>query len=331
MKKMKTYIEQCLLWKENRAAGFFKQNPEDFIVREVLEWDFTGEGEHIFLQIEKIGCNTAWVAKQLAKFYGVPPRDVSYSGLKDRHAKTTQYFSIRVPGVKAGLYDIPKHDEYRVIFHSLHHKKLKRGNHKFNDFIIRLRDVSGDIALVEEHLAFIRDNGCPNLFDTQRFGHGNNNLLRLMAWVNGEIELRKRDEKSIVLSALRASIFNRQLAERVQNNTWQKVLDGDRVILDGSHSHFTPETIDETITQRAAEKDIHPAGILVGESSDFSEKTEMLETLMRREHLKEDYRPLRLNVQNLQWQAEGKDFVICLRLPSGAYASGVIKQVFAIE
>ncbi len=330
MNNFRTHIESCLLWRENRATGIFKKLPEDFVVHEVLDWDFTGQGEHIFLQIEKTGCNTTWVAKQLARFYGVPPRDVSYSGLKDRHAVTTQYFSVRVPGVKAGQYDIPQHDEYRVVSHVLHHKKLKRGNHRYNDFIIRLRDVTGDTKLIDKRLRFIRDKGCPNFFDSQRFGRENNNLARLMAWITGEIELRKRDEKSIVLSALRASIFNRQLGERVENKTWKQIVAGDRVILDGSHSHFIPECVDEEIAQRAADKDIHPAGILVGAESDFCEKSEMLETLMRREHLKEDYRPLRLNIKNLNWRQEGKDYIIRMRLPSGAYASGVIKQVFDI-
>lgn len=323
-----TYIDDCLLWQEQRATGIFKSCPEDFVVDEILDWDFKGQGEHIFLQIEKTNANTAWVAKQLAKFYGVPPRDVSYSGLKDRHAVTTQYFSVRLPGVKPDSYELPEHDEYRVVSHVLHDKKLKRGNHKHNDFTIRLRNVEGDNDLIEQRLSFIRDNGCPNFFDSQRFGHDNNNLQRLTAWINGDIEFRKRDEKSIVLSALRSSVFNRQLGERVKNNSWQQVLSGDTVILDGSNSHFVAEVIDEDMIQRAAAKDIHPAGVLVGADGEFAEQSETLATLMRREHIKVGYRSLRLNVQNLSWQREGTDYIIRMRLPTGAYASGVVRQVF---
>lgn len=331
MNDLNTNIQSCLLWQDQRATGVFKSCPEDFVVNEILDWDFKGQGEHIFLQIEKINANTAWVAKQLAKFYGVPPRDVSYSGLKDRHAVTTQYFSVRLPGVKPDSYTLPVHDEYRVVSHTLHDKKLKRGNHKDNDFTIRIRNVGnvgGDADIVEQRLGFIRENGCPNLFDSQRFGHDNNNLQRLKAWVNGDIELRKRDEKSLVLSALRASVFNRQLGERVKNNTWQQVVAGDTVMLDGSNSHFVAEMIDDDIVQRGVEKDIHPAGVLVGADCDFPENSEMLTTLMRREHLNVGYRALRLNVKNLSWQRDGHDYIISMRLPSGAYASGVIRQVF---
>ncbi len=331
--KLDTHINDCLLWQNNRASGVFKSCPEDFVVHEILNWDFKGQGEHIFLHIQKTNCNTAWIAKQLAKFYGVPPRDIGYSGLKDRHAVTTQYFSVRLPGVKPDSYELPEHEEYQVIGHTLHDKKLKRGNHKYNDFIIRLRDVAGDADVIEQRLAFIRDNGCPNFFDSQRFGHNNNNLTRLSAWVTGEIELRKRDEKSIVLSALRSSIFNQQLAQRVADNTWQQVIAGDTVILDGSNSHFSTDTdsLDEDIKQRAEQKDIHPAGILIGydsESIEFGEQTEMLMTLMKREHLQQGYRSLRLNVQNLSWQRDGNDWIVSMRLPTGAYASGVIRQVF---
>ncbi len=326
--QLTTHINECLLWQDNRATGVFKSCTEDFIVNEILNWDFKGQGEHIFLHIEKTNCNTAWVAKQLARFYGVPPRDVGYSGLKDRHAVTTQYFSVRLPGVKPNSYSLPEHNEYRVIGHILHDKKLKRGNHKYNDFTICLRNVSGDTDIIEQRLAFIRDNGCPNFFDSQRFGHDNNNLTRLSAWVDGEIDLRKRDEKSLVLSALRASIFNRQLSERVADNTWQQVLAGDTLILDGSNSHFHADSIDDELIQRAKQQDIHPAGLLVGAESEFIEKTEKLATLMKREHLQQSYRPLRLNVQNLSWQQKNNHWVIKMRLPAGAYASGVVKQLF---
>lgn len=322
------HVDACLLWQDQRVAADFKTQPEDFIVNEVLDWQFKGQGEHLFLYIEKINSNTAWIAKQLARFYGIPLKDVGYSGLKDRHAVTGQYFSLRLPGIKANGYNLPKHDEYKVLKHFLHDKKLKRGNHKYNDFVIRLRHVKDDSTLIDKRLNFIREKGCPNLFDSQRFGQDNSNLKRLTDWINGEIQPRKRHEKSLLLSALRASVFNCQLAKRVKNNTWQQVLDGDSVILDGSNSHFVVDKVDADIKQRATSKDLHPAGVLVGADSQFDHNSEALTTLMRRERLNVGYRPLRLNVGDLSWQREGDDYILSMRLPSGAYASGVVRQVF---
>lgn len=329
-----SFINDCLLWREQRPSAIFKQIPADFVVNEILDWAFRGEGEHLFLQIEKTNANTVWVAKQLAKFYQVPPRDVGYSGLKDRYAVTTQYFSVRLPGIKPGQYELPQNDEFHVISHVLHDKKLKRGYHRYNDFCIRLRGVDDSVATinhVETTLSAIRQRGCPNLFDRQRFGHHEDNLKRLVQWINGEIALRKRQDKNFVLSALRASVFNEQLATRVQSQTWDKIIEGDVLILDGSQSHFCVESVDEAIQARAAEHDLHPAGILVGEDSEFSQQTPRLNTLMRREHLRPAYRPLRLSVKQLSYQRQEDGYVIQMRLPRGAYASGVIKQIFAIE
>lgn len=324
---LKNFIDDCLLWRDHRAIAKFKQQPSNFIVDEILNWDFRGQGEHLFLRIEKTNCNTVWVAKQLAKFYEVPPRDVGYSGLKDRHAVTTQYFSIRLPGIKPDAYELPTHDEYRVVEHHLHDKKLKRGNHKYNDFSIRLLEVSGNTTNIDKRLQGIRDNGCPNFFDSQRFGNDNSNLTRLQQWINGEIDIRKRIEKSLLLSALRAAVFNQELSERVQDSTWDTVIANDVVILDGSHSHFVAEHVDETLTARAAAKDIHPAGRLIGEDSQQVADNANLLTLMRREHLSEGYRPLRVNVQNLTWQWSSDTLTVNMRLPSGTYASGVIRHI----
>ncbi|PID63711.1 MAG: tRNA pseudouridine(13) synthase TruD [Gammaproteobacteria bacterium] len=326
------YITDCRLWPVGLASATFKSQPTDFVVDEILQWDFKGRGEHIFLYIEKTNCNTAWVAKQLARFYGVPPRDVGYSGLKDRHAVTRQYFSIRLPGVKPDSYDLPEHDEYRVVSHTLHDKKLKRGNHPYNDFVIRLRQIEGDRALIDERLAFIRDHGSPNLFDTQRFGHDNNNLRHLEQWVKGELDVRKRDEKGRLLSAFRSALFNRQLGMRIADDSWQQIVAGDTVMLAGTNSFFVAETVDEALIQRAKAQDIHPAGTLVGHQDHWGDidglDSDALRELMRREHLNTGYRPLRLRVENLSWAFEGDDCVVSMRLPTGGYASGVIHQVF---
>ncbi len=267
-------------------------------------------------------------AKQLARFYQVPLRDIGYSGLKDRHAVTRQYFSVRLPGVKPGTYTLPEHDDYRVISHILHDKKLKRGYHRYNDFTIRLRQVQGDTAIIDSRLAYIRANGCPNFFDSQRFGHDENNLKRVIAWINGETEVRKGNERSLLLSALRAAVFNQQLAKRVAQQTWHTILRGDTVLLDGSNSYFIAEQVDETLQQRAKEKDIHPAGKLIGAESEWVRDKTALQVLLRREHVNEGYRPLRLILPILTWQRQADDYIITMRLPSGAYASGVLRHIF---
>lgn len=60
-------------------------------------FEATGEGEHLLLLIRKRGANTVHVAKLLAKWAGLPEMAVSYAGMKDRHAVTTQRFSVHLP------------------------------------------------------------------------------------------------------------------------------------------------------------------------------------------------------------------------------------------
>ena len=81
-----------LLDKPSMRADF-KSTPSDFQVFEQLGFEPTGGGEHIYLKIRKTGANTAWVASCLAEFVGVRDFDVNYSGRKDRHAVTEQWFS----------------------------------------------------------------------------------------------------------------------------------------------------------------------------------------------------------------------------------------------
>ena len=71
---------------------------EDFRVEEILGYDADGHGEHVLLWVEKRDANTDWVARELAKFAGVPPVAVGYAGLKDRHAVTRQTFSVQLAG-----------------------------------------------------------------------------------------------------------------------------------------------------------------------------------------------------------------------------------------
>lgn len=79
------------------ARAIYKTYSQDFIVEEQLTIDFSEQGEHLWLQLQKTGLNTAYVARLLAQWAQIPVKDVGYSGLKDRHAVTTQWFSLRLP------------------------------------------------------------------------------------------------------------------------------------------------------------------------------------------------------------------------------------------
>ena len=122
------------------STGKIKTVPDDFIVEEQLPFQPEGDGEHVFLQIEKCGENTEYVARLLARFAGVRQRDVSYAGLKDRHARTTQWFSVWLPGKDAPDWQQIETESIKVVLSQRHARKLKRGVLSGNRFEIVIRE-----------------------------------------------------------------------------------------------------------------------------------------------------------------------------------------------
>ncbi|MDW7603828.1 tRNA pseudouridine(13) synthase TruD, partial [Stenotrophomonas maltophilia] len=115
-------------------------------VDELPAFEATGEGEHLLLHIRKRGANTVHVAKLLAKWAGLPEMAVSYAGMKDRHAVTTQRFSVHLPKrIAPDLAELTS-DEIEVLEATWHNRKLQRGALAGNRFRLVLRDVQGDAA-----------------------------------------------------------------------------------------------------------------------------------------------------------------------------------------
>lgn len=212
------------------ASGTLKLLNEDFIVTELPLQLPCGEGEHIWLDIEKNGANTVFVAQQLAVAAGVQERDVGYAGLKDRYAITRQWFSIYLPKGETPDLTQLQHPEFKVLSQSRHVKKLRPGDLQGNRFRIVLRDVTGDpqaMAAIEASLRAVASDGVPNYFGAQRFGFEGGNVELGRAMLAREIRVRNPKKKGIYLSAVRSFVFNEVLALRIQQGLWGQTLPGD--------------------------------------------------------------------------------------------------------
>ena len=209
------------------ASATLKLLNEDFIVTELPLQLPSGEGEHIWLDIEKNGANTAFVAQQLAEAASVQERDVGYAGLKDRYAITRQWFSIYLPKGEAPDLTLLQHPEFKVLSQSRHLKKLRPGDLQGNRFRIVLRDVTGDRSTIEANLKAVASHGAPNYFGAQRFGFEGGNVEQGRAMLAREIRVRNPKKKGIYLSAVRSFVFNEVLALRIQHELWGKTLPGD--------------------------------------------------------------------------------------------------------
>lgn len=198
------------------VRGNLRSRPEDFVVDEQLAFSLSGSGEHLYLRIRKTDQNTRWVARELARCLDLPFRAVSFAGLKDRHAVTSQWFSIHLPGRPDPDTDALAIDGVEVLECTRHSAKLRTGALVGNRFRLVIRDLSGDVAGLNERLATLCEQPVPNYFGAQRFGHDGGNLDLLSEPGSG----RDRHARSFGLSALRSAMFNLWLAQRIEDGSW---------------------------------------------------------------------------------------------------------------
>jgi tRNA pseudouridine13 synthase len=244
------------------GLGKIRSVPEDFIVKENLAFEPSGSGEHVFMQIEKTGENTDYVARQLARFANVRQRDVSFAGLKDRHAVTTQWFSVWLPGKAEPDWTQFATDSMKVLHTVRHARKLKRGVLSGNSFKLIIRDWQGDKNKTIRQLEAIKANGIANYYGPQRFGNEGQNVNKALGLFQGT--KAGREQRGLFLSAARSFLFNQILAYRVSHQNWNQPVAGDTYLFDLSHSCFKSELPDAEIIRRLDAKEIHPTGALWG-------------------------------------------------------------------
>lgn len=309
--------------------------PSDFRVDEIPAFVATGEGEHLLLDIEKTGMNTAFVAGLLARWAGVPAMAVSYAGMKDRHAVTRQHFSVHLPKRQAPPLETLHADGLRVLGSDWHARKLQRGALAGNRFALVLREVRGDAVAIEARLKRIASAGVANYFGEQRFGRDGGNLAAALAMFGGRRV--QREQRSILLSAARSALFNAVVDARVREATWDSGVDGDVWMLDGSRSVFGPEPLSAELSARAQSHDIHPAAPLWGKGAlrctDGARDTvlqalhgsDALQRGVEEAGMSAEYRSMRLMAKGMRWAwLEPESLQLAFELPAGAYATTVL-------
>lgn len=321
------------------GSGAIRMQPEDFRVVEDTGYTPSGDGEHLWLDIEKRGMNTVDVAQRIAQLAGVPGRSVGFAGLKDRNAVTRQPFTIQLPGQDdpdcSGWGD----ENMRIVSVSRHNRKIQRGRLAGNRFELVVRELEGNRDGLDERLRCIAELGVPNGFGEQRFG--GNNIARAHRLFRGELRRKpSKSKRGFYLSAARSLIFNKVLERRILSGTWNRVIDGEIVMLDGTRSTFAADAADPGIQERCRAQDLHPTGPLAGEGESgvrgevaalerevIEQERELAEGLAKF-RLQADRRPLRMRVMDLEWEFEGSDaLVLRFSLRAGCYATAVLREL----
>lgn len=323
-----------------RASARLRVELADFAVSEELGFTPEGEGAHDWLCVEKRDRNTTDVAQALARYAGVHPRTVGYSGLKDRRAITRQWFSVERPGGRGADWEGFRADGLEVIDSTRHSRKLRRGTHRHNHFRLVLRDLHDPEGALDDALRRLRENGAPNYFGEQRFGRGAHNLELSRRLFAGR--RLPRTKRSIALSAARSLIFNDLLAERVRDGSWNRLRVGDVANLDGSRSIFAVESVDEELESRAARLDLHPTGPLWGAGAPSATgEPGRLESQTAAGHedlasgleavTSEARRALRMRIADFRWEFNGNLLRLEFRLPRGCFATAVVRELVEVE
>lgn len=322
-------------------VGTLKAEPEHFQVREWLGFAADGDGEHALLIVRKRNANTLWVARALARYAGLAPRDIGFAGLKDRRAVTEQAFTVPLGKRPVEFWEGMQGEGFEVLSAARHRRKLRRGAHKGNDFRIVLDRIEGDAAALQQRLQVIARDGVPNYFGAQRFGHDGRNLKTATAWLGQGAQPRDRAQRGFALSAARAAIFNLVASERVGRGDWNQLLAGDVANLNGTGSIFAVDNVDAELQRRCAELDLHPTGPLWGKGESplsgapaelersVADRCAALSAGLAAQGLSHERRALRIQVRNLAWTLEGQRLILEFRLLRGAFATAVLGEIAA--
>lgn len=161
-------------------GGDIKTIPADFVVEEIPQYEFCGEGTHVYAFVQKKNMSTQDMINLVARHMGVRTMDVGYAGRKDARAITRQWISIEhIDPKKLSELESPK---LKILEVTRHTNKLKVGHLKGNRFTIRLRNlncpVEDALPIATEIMTTLSAKGIPNYFGPQRFGYrGDSHLL----------------------------------------------------------------------------------------------------------------------------------------------------------
>ena len=224
------------------VGGRLRATDDDFEVEEVPAYPLTGEGEHVWVWIEKRGQTTPAAAAIVARAAGVPARDVGWAGMKDRHAVTRQWLSLPPPTRPEAVVGFDA-EGVKVLTVTRHRHKLRTGHLAGNRFLLVVRDVGDEQLAVARATAIFAaltgPTGAPNWYGEQRFGRDGDNAA-------AGLELIRRGgrgggpprQRRFLVSALQSHLFNRWLAARIADGLLTTALVGDVLQKRGSGGQF---------------------------------------------------------------------------------------------
>jgi tRNA pseudouridine13 synthase len=319
--------------------GALKAQPGDFVVDEIPAYTPSGEGEHLYVHFEKTGLDTEHAVKRIAAALGVRDQP-GFAGLKDRHARTTQWASFQKADRDAAL--ALSIEGIRILAAARHGNKLRTGHLRGNRFTLRLRGADpsreADARAVIDALA---RTGVPAFFGEQRFGRGGATLTRAREWIVGDARPpRAPFERKLHVSAVQSAIFNELLAERIRSGGLASIVPGDLCRKEDTGGMFPVTDLDDA-RARAERFEISATGPMVGAEMRWPEGEALAleQAAMARAGLdaaklerfrragEGTRRPYRFQLVEATVASDADGLLLSFVLPAGAYATIVMREL----
>lgn len=324
-------------------GGQLKVEPEDFNVEEIPAYEPCGQGDFLYLWIEKRDMGGEYFQKQLARRLGIPREEVGTAGLKDRRAVTRQWVS--VPKQAEAQLPAVDGDGMKLLRTSRHTNKLKPGHLRGNRFVIRLRNVHEDATKrLEPILDRIRQQGLMNFYGEQRFGKEGETLDQGLRLLRGEGDIRDKFLRKLSLSAVQSALFNTYLAMRFNNGLLHRVLPGDVMGKWPAGGMFVTEDVPTEQTRFDRHEIVHAGPMYGSKMYPARQKAEEREAALLAEAglslknfagfgklLQGTRRYNLVYVDDLSGRIEGNDAILSFTLPAGSYATVLLTEVMKTE
>jgi tRNA pseudouridine13 synthase len=333
------------------VGGVLRATPDDFVVEEVPLYEPQDDGQHLYVNLTKVGLTTKEVQIGLERLFGLKKGDVSFAGMKDKRARTTQTFSLSIGHKPPAFADaagakIEAALPVQVNWVRFHRNKLKPGHLLGNRFVIRIRDLvaAQDVvylraqAIVER----LKVTGLPNYFGSQRLGEGGANVRQGWAILHGEREKRDRWLQRFLISAYQSYLCNRYLAVRLERRLFDRLLAGDVAKKYATGGMFDVADVEVEQPRYAAQEISFTAPLYGPRMWMAKEDAASLEdeVLRRAQTTLEDFgrvrvegtrRMGRLLATDLAVEADDEGLVMRFELRKGAFATTVLREVMKVD
>ncbi len=322
------------------TGGEIKVEPDHFIVEEISLYDPSGEGDHLFVSITRTGQTTQQMVQALASALGVRSQEIGYAGLKDKHARTTQVFSL--PGVQPDqLAVLDQAIDGEVLWAKPHNKKLRPGHLLGNRFTITVLNPTAPDALerAEMIIQALHQRGLANFFGEQRFGAYGDNAEQGLAILTGK-QGRPRAKwlHKLLASAYQSQLFNQYLALRIERNAFDRILAGDLAKKTETGGMFTVEDV-PIDQERFDQREITFSGPLFGYKmrqpladaaaleAEIQQNSPVTDQQWRSHRVQGNRRAGRLFLDTVDLKPNPQGFTLSFFLPKGAYATILLREI----